>query len=137
MDAVAVSVLAIVIGAIVISAFFVDGLPAQIKERKCQGAAWRRAFPNVAKQAIREYLLVFVDAFAFRESDRMQFNPHDKIMDVYRLVYPKHWVPDALELETFAEVLDKRFGFRVESIWSEQLTLGDVFQAINARRFST
>ena len=136
MDGVAASVLALVIGAVAISAFFVDGLPAKIKGRKCQGAAWRSAFPDMPKQAIREYLSLFVDAFAFRKTDRLQFSPDDKIIEIYRLVYPNRWVPDGLELETFANVLDKRFGFRLKSVWSDQLTLGDVFRAINARRIA-
>jgi propanediol dehydratase small subunit len=132
MDGAAACVLALVIGALAILAFLVDAIPANIRERKCQGAAWRRAFPDAPKQAVREFLSMFVDAFAFRKSERLKFSPEDKIIDIYRSVYPKRWLPDALELETFAADLEKRFGFRLESVWSDQLTLGDVFRAVGA-----
>jgi len=134
MDVAAACVLGLVVVGLAISAFFVDGLPAKIRERKCQGAAWRRAFPEAPKQAIREFLSVFVDAFAFRKSERLKFRPEDKIIDIYRSVYPKRLIPDALELETFAEDLERRFGFRLVSVWSDQLTLGEVFRAVCARR---
>ncbi len=137
MDGAASCVLALVVGVVAISAFFVDGLPASIRERRCQGAAWRRAFPDAPKQAIREFLSVFVDAFSFRTSDRLKFCPEDKIIDVYRSVYPKRWLPDELELETFAKDLEKRFGFRLESIWCDQLTLEDVFREVCARHVAT
>jgi len=133
MDGTAACALALVVGAVVLSTFFVDGLPASIRERKCQGAAWRRAFPGAPKEAIREFLSVFVDAFAFRTNERLKFAPEDKVIEIYRSVYPKKWLPDALELETFAEDLEKRFGFRLESVWNDQLTLGDVFRGVCAR----
>ena len=130
MDGTAACVLALVVGAVALSALFVDGLPASIRERKCQGAAWRRAFPGAPKEAIREFLSVFVDAFAFRTNERLKFAPEDKVFEIYRSVYPKKWLPDALELETFAKDLEKRFGFRLEPVWNDQLTLGDVFRGV-------
>ena len=76
---------------------------------------------------------VFVDAFAFDTSEKLKFSPEDRILDVYRAVYPSRWTPDSLEVETFACALEKRFGLRLESLWSDQLTLGDVFTAIEAK----
>jgi hypothetical protein len=130
MNGTAGCVLAFVVEALAVAAFFVDGMPGKIRERKCQGAAWRRAFPEAPRQDIREFLSTFTDAFAFRQSERLKFSPEDKIIDIYRAVYPTRWLPDALELETFAEDLEKRFGFRLESVWNDQFTLGDVFRAV-------
>jgi len=137
MDAIASWVLGLVVGAIAIAACFVDGLPDRIRQRKCQGAAWRRAFPDAPKQAIRAFLSLFVDAFAFRTSDRLKFAPEDRIIDLYRSVNPSRWLPDALELETFAQDLERRFGFHLESVWNDQLTLGDVFRAIRTRQVAS
>jgi hypothetical protein len=39
----------------------------------------------------------------------------------------------SLEVETLACELEKRFGLRLESLWSDQLTLGDVFTAVEAK----
>ena len=39
--------------------------------------------------------------------EKLKFSPGDRILDVYRAVYPSRWTPDALGLEAFAEELDK------------------------------
>ncbi|MBV8380231.1 MAG: hypothetical protein JO369_05645 [Paucibacter sp.] len=97
----------------------------------CQGASWRRAFPGASKASIREFLELFVEAFAFPSSKRLTFSPDDQILPIYRRLYPSRWIPDALELETFAKDLEARSGLRLESIWSERLTLGQVFAAMH------
>jgi propanediol dehydratase small subunit len=96
----------------------------------CQGRAWRSAFPSASKASIRKYLQVFVDAFAFPASKRLTFGPDDSVLAIYRQLYPSRWIPDALELETFAKDLEALWGVRLESMWSEQLTLGEVFAAV-------
>jgi propanediol dehydratase small subunit len=60
-------------------------------DRVCTGARWRRRFPQATKDEIRKFLNVFVDAFGFRKSRRLSFSPDDKIMDVYRALYPPKW----------------------------------------------
>lgn len=111
----------------------VDGLPDAFKARACQGAAWKRAFPNVKKQHVRLFLSTFIEAFAFKKSHRLLFTPSDKIYDVYRAVYPKLGGVDALELETFAVLVEQRYGVRLEQHWSENLTLGDLFSVLAER----
>lgn len=37
-----------------------------------------------------------------------------------------------MELETFASDLSARYGVQLDSIWSERLTLGEVFSAVQA-----
>jgi propanediol dehydratase small subunit len=108
-------------------------LPSSFRDRACQARDWRRAFPRAPKARIRTFLQVFVDAFAFDASEKLKFSPEDRILDVYRAVYPSRWTPDSLEVETLACELEKRFGLRLESLWSDQLTLGDVFTAIEAK----
>ena len=108
-------------------------LPTSFRDRACQGRGWRRAFPRAPKTRIRTFLQVFVDAFAFNAGEKLKFSPKDRILDVYRAVYPSRWTPDSLEVEAFACELERWFGLRLESLWSEQLTLGDVFTAIEAK----
>jgi propanediol dehydratase small subunit len=109
-------------------------LPGPYGDRVCQGREWRREFPNAPKADIREFLTLFVDAFAFSGKDKLKFDPSDKILSVYRTLYPSRWMPDALELETLATEVEKRYGFSFSSVWSEDLTLGDLFKRTQESR---
>ena len=99
---------------------FVIGLPASLKSRRalraywdrtCAGRDWRHAFPETDKQDIRQFLQLFVDAFAFRDSRRLQFRPSDKIIDIYRALFPVKGWPDSLELESFAMMVERTYRF--------------------------
>lgn len=41
-------------------------------------------------------------------------------------------MPDALELETLVSKLQKQYTLELEPIWSDQLTLGELFTRIRA-----
>jgi propanediol dehydratase small subunit len=110
--------------------------PRTIKEywqRSCMGRAWKRTFPNASKGEIREFLYTFVDAFAFPRTRALQFAPTDRVLSVYRAVYPLKGFPDALELETFATQLDQHYSLSLREIWREELTLGEVFSHTSRR----
>jgi hypothetical protein len=97
-------------------------------DRGCAGRDWRRAFPDAPKGDIRTFLKLFVDGFALRRKHYLAFRPTDRIMDVYRAINPPKWtVADSMELETFARELERQYGVSLESIWREDLTLGEVF----------
>ncbi|TGU72436.1 hypothetical protein E4633_09025 [Geomonas terrae] len=96
--------------------------------RGCSGAEWRRQFPQATKESIREFLECFVEGFAFDNKERLKFTPNDKIMEIYRALYPTEGWPDALELETFAINLEKKYRFDLAGVFTEELTLGQIFK---------
>lgn len=96
--------------------------------RTCQGKGWRIAFPSASKQDIREFLAVFVDAFAFSKKERLKLNPEDQVLQIYRAIYPSRWTLDALELETLAKDIEAKYGFSLESILHDKVTLGELFK---------
>lgn len=96
--------------------------------RSCTGKDWKRRFPEVPKGDIRVFLEVFVDAFAFSSKKRLKFNPDDKVMDVYRAIYPTPGWPDSLELETFARGLERKYGFDLRKVFDQDTTLGRIFE---------
>jgi len=96
-------------------------------QRSCSGRAWKRAFPEAPKQEIRKFLLMFVESFAFSQNCALQFLPSDRVLAIYRTLYPRGGVPDALEVETLAKDLDKEYGVSLAEIWNEELTLGQIF----------
>ncbi|MCS0628853.1 hypothetical protein NX786_05860 [Telluria mixta] len=113
---------------------FGTSIPKGYQFRKCQGAQWRRAFPQATKEDIREFLLLFVAAFAFRDSEKLKFSPDDRIWEIYRDLYPNRWVADALEIETLTDDLKAKHGIALGEIWTEKLTLGELFARLqNAR----
>jgi hypothetical protein len=117
----------LVIVCLVWSVLFGGRLPKQFHARSCQGRSWRNAFPSASKQEIREFLIVFINAFAFSKTEKLKLNPNDKILQIYQARYPSQLMPDALELETLAVDLEKKYCLNFERIWSENLTLGELF----------
>lgn len=109
-------------------------LPKRYRARQCQGTQWHNAFPQAAKDDIRAFLLLFTSAFAFQDSEKLQFSPNDRVWVIYRDLYPNRCLPDALELETLTRDLDTRHGIVLSEIWSEDLTLGDVFAFVQRSR---
>lgn len=107
-------------------------LPIGFRDRACQGRTWRREYPKATKAQIRTFLHVFVEAFGFDKTDSLRFSPHDSILTVYRALYPSQWTPDSLEFETWALMLEKRYGHNLSDLWNDQLTLGELFRAIEA-----
>jgi len=98
--------------------------------RSCTGGEWRRRFPQIPKDKIREFLYCFVDGFAFKREKRLNFSPDDKVMDVYRALYPSEGWPDALELETFAKNLEKKYGFDLSRVKNPNVRLGELFKMV-------
>ncbi len=70
------------------------------------------------KQNIRDFLALFAEAFAFKDSMKLQFNPNDKILDVYRSLYPHKRQPDALEVDTLATLIEETYRVNFSDVWS-------------------
>jgi hypothetical protein len=95
------------------------------------GRGWKERFPDVPKEEIRAFLELFADAFLFKQEHRCRFSPDDKVLDVYKAVYPSSFGADAMELETFLTEVEQKYGVQgVDRIWSEDLTLGDMFKHV-------
>lgn len=107
------------------------------RTRTCQGRLWRRAFPWASKRQIREFLGVFAEAFAFRDTDKLKFRPDDQLLSIYKALYPSKWMGDAMEIETLASELHTRYGVALDDIWDEHVTLGALFAHIQARTAAT
>jgi hypothetical protein len=99
-------------------------------DRTCTGTDWLSRFPNVPKDEIRKFLQAFVDGFAFKDQQRLKFAPDDKVMDVYRALYPSKDWPDALEVETFSKNLKKEYNFDLATVTDTDVTLGQLFAMI-------
>jgi propanediol dehydratase small subunit len=113
---------------------FGTSLPRRYRSRKCEGAQWRKEFPQAPKDEIREFLLLFTSAFAFRDSEKLKFSPNDRVWEIYRELYPSRWIADAMELETLTDDLNAKHGIVLGAIWSEKLTLGDIFAYVQRSR---
>jgi hypothetical protein len=96
-------------------------------DRRCTGIQWRRSFPSASKHNIRAFLAAFVDGFAFPRNRRLCFSPDDKVIAVYRTLYPSLHTADALEMETFVKLLEDRYGLDVEHLPEREYTLGELF----------
>ena len=119
-------IIAVLIGALL---FGKSGgaLPMPFRSRTCQGRGWRRHFPRTPVKEIREFLLFFVKAFAFTDNEKLKLNPNDKILEIYKALYPTPWMPDTLEFETLERDLWKKYAVELGKIWRDDLTLGDLF----------
>ena len=129
-----VIVLSLIAATMLWSVLFGGRLPRPFHGRACQGQGWRNAFPASSRQDIRDFLSLFVEAFAFSQKERLKLNPEDKILQIYPSRYPSKWTPDALEVETLAKDIEAQYGFSFESVWHDQLTLGELFQITQKAR---
>lgn len=106
--------------------------PEPYSSRPCQGRAWKTTFPEKSKHEIRVFLLIFTNAFAFRQNQKLQINPCDGILELYQTIYPtNHFGIDNLELEAFARDLEKKYKIDFSAIWSEDLTFGRLYESCN------
>lgn len=111
---------------------YTGDVPRKYRIRNCTGKNWKEEFPNSSKEEIRKFLLLFTDAFAFSRKQKLKFEPEDKILDIYKALYPKEWMPDSLEVETLAEDIEREYGINFTSIWHEGLTLGGLFGVLQS-----
>ena len=93
--------------------------PQSYVARKCQGAAWRRAYPASSAASIRSFLSLFTNAFAFADSYALHFAPTDRPMSIYRALYPRLGWSDALEVETLRDALASRHGIQLGEIFQQ------------------
>ena len=98
--------------------------------RNCTGREWRTRFPDVPKDEIRRYLEAFVDGFAFKSNQRLKFSPDDRIMDVYRSLYPSKDMADALEIVFLAKNLKREYNFDLSGVTNSEVTLGELYEMI-------
>jgi propanediol dehydratase small subunit len=123
--------ISIIIITIIIGAFLLGEsgghLPMPFRSRACEGRGWYRHFPQTPIKEIREFLLFFVKAFAFSDNQKLKLNPDDKILEIYKTLYPSQWMPDALEFETLERDLRQKYSVELGKIWRDDLTLGDLF----------
>lgn len=126
-----VVIVLLVIATVLGGVLFGGRLPHPFNARRCQGKGWRQAFPSAPEQEIREFLSLFAAAFAFADKEKMKLHPDDRILDIYRSRYPGQLLPDALELETLALKVKDKYGFKIESVWDESLTLGQLYSRVS------
>jgi propanediol dehydratase small subunit len=128
-------VAAVIIGAVIIIA----AIPVEREskrrlqrywDRHCTGADWLNRFPNSPKDEIRRFLQAFAEGFAFKDQQRLKFAPDDKVMDVYRALYPSEGWLDSLEIETFSKNLQKEYNFDLAKVTDPDVTLGQLFEMI-------
>ena len=119
-----------IIGVFVWAIVFGGTLPKKYRNRSCTGENWKKAFPKTSKEEIRTFLLLFTSAFAFSPKNKLKFEPEDKVMDIYRELYPSKWMPDALEIETLADDLEKEYSVNFNDLWHENVSLGEIFSKI-------
>lgn len=102
-------------------------------KRDCTGALWKRRFPQATNTELRQFLALFADAFGFSARHPLCFSPDDRILEVYRALYPAKGWPDDMELERFAMQVEETYGADIIARWHEGITLGELFGWIQRR----
>jgi hypothetical protein len=105
----------------------------QFWQRACTGRLWRRRFPHSSKSEIRDFLDVFIEAFGFPDRRRLCFAPDDRVMDIYRALYPVRGSADSMELEDLVTGLQDRYRVEILGSWRDDITLGDLFTQTRPR----
>lgn len=119
-----------IVVAVAIAVIFVKKGKDLYVDRACQGLLWRRQFPQASKDDIRHFLRFFASCFAVQKKDMLRLSPDDALLAIYRARYPSRYDPDALEFETLSKDLERKYDLSFESIWRDDLTLGELFSFI-------
>lgn len=107
---------------------------AKYWSRGCLGAEWKRQFPEAKKTEIRDFLAIFTSSFGLPDKSGLNFNPGDKVMDIYKTIYPPNTTfADGLECETLHKCIKETYKVDVLSIWNKELTLGKLFRFTRGR----
>jgi len=91
------------------------------------GRNWKKQFPNTSSDEIRSFLSFFAHSFAIPEKFKLRFEPEDKLLTIYEALSPPSWGVDALEFETLSSDLEEKYDIKLDDIWREDLTLGELF----------
>jgi len=126
----------LVLLAVAWSALAIGQIPHPLRARPSQVRLWRRAFPSATKRQVGEFLSLFADAFAFRDTETLKFRPDDQLLGVYRALNPAKWIPEAKEVERLAKELRNRYGVALADIWDERITLGALFAHVQQSKRS-
>lgn len=95
--------------------------------RPCTGVKWRRAFPDVPSESVRQFLRVVSDSFLLPPQRALQFQPSDRVVDVDEAQRGGNPI-DNLGLSDFAERIREIYSIDLFGCLSESTTLGEVFQ---------
>ncbi len=104
-------------------------IPKKYRGRECTGRRWKKAFPEIPKEEIRKFLLIFVESFGFPSESKLKFEPNDKLIDIYRAIYPLTGI-DALEFESLSMGIEVAYNVKLEDIWHENISLGEMFTKV-------
>ena len=118
----------------IIEAMFSRRLPKCYRRRSCMGRSWRDRFPLASKSDIRRFLDIFCEAFLFGGAHRLKFGPDDKVIDIYKALYPSNWVADALETVVLLRLLEEEYRVEFpESFDQAECTLGEIFEFVTQK----
>ncbi|BCE01500.1 hypothetical protein TYM08_P1563 [Marinicellulosiphila megalodicopiae] len=90
------------------------------------GQQWRAEFPNLSNEEIRKFLIIFVDAFMFKHKDKLKFEPSDKILEIYKSIYPNSGGADQMEFEFFSDDIKETYDVALNKVWHDNITLGEL-----------
>lgn len=112
--------------------------PARYRNRGSQEAVWRDRYSGASLEVADRVLCAVCDAFRFAAKDRFLFAPDDRLMDIYRAVYPRWriWLlqfGDEMELESLLLDLDRDFGLD-EFPLDKETTIGHIVEAVLERQ---
>lgn len=102
------------------------------RDRKCMGRYWFKAFPTASKEEIRQFLVLFVEAFGFSQKLRCQFEPGDSLIELYKAAQAGIRV-DNFEFENLLGGIEDTYGFDAQPLCGlidDGMTLGELFSFI-------
>ena len=110
------------------------GTPMPYRYRPCMGFKWKKTFPEHSNDSIRLFLSCLTYAMAFPESDRLNFEPNDCALEIYRSIYGGVTpFSDSMECEEFVDQLSESFNKPVSVIieqWKTDTRLSELYRCV-------
>ncbi|MEM7576565.1 MAG: hypothetical protein AAF328_03735 [Planctomycetota bacterium] len=108
----------------------------RVAQRSCAGFAWRARCRRERTLAVRSFLESVVDEMGLPRKLTAKLRPDDRIMDIYRWIYPpnRNLGADALELECLSLELERRYRVSLADMFGDDVRFGDLFDRLHRPR---
>ena len=97
------------------------------------GPSMDETFSGCRKRRNQSVLRIFIDAFDLDQKKKLAFSPDDRVIDIYRTMYPKNSLMDDMECERLVIDCEEHYGIDITKHCPENATLGDIFNEIKHR----
>jgi propanediol dehydratase small subunit len=93
-----------------------------IKRRPCSGRDWRRRFPDLSRESLREFLIICsANFYLFGKKNSLKLTPDDRIRAIGLACGA-----DGCDYDEFCSAMSTFYHIDLNELWYEEMTFGEL-----------